>query len=427
MHNPEDDLSGKELENYKHKKVVKGIAWYSVIASILLFAGFISAYIVSKMDKFWLMIDLPKPFFISTFIIIISSVSLFLALRFAKKNNGKLVKVFLISTLFLGVVFGYFQYKGWKKLVNQGNFVTGGIFYTYGAYGNDFVLLKDGERIEHDGENYVLNGEMLSKSEVESIRNFAFQICGNNRREVLDNYLVEDYNKPYQILQLAKDSIPEGIVEFKDNKAYVNGKLFLAGEQKDLFRFTFGIYREIPFFAIKGKYGEDFAIRLNNETLEFEDKKLYFPEADLTADEVSSINKKVFEGGQEYEIKKGKIFVNGIAVDESDFETFLQLNEGIEVRFLNGKWTRLREELNNAQYAEFYQAGNIASSYVYVFTVMHILHMLIALIVLLIVIKRSFKGFYNAENQLGIQAIGIIWHFLGVLWITLFVILQYFH
>ena len=35
MGNPEDELSGKELEKHKHKKVVKGIAWYMVIASII--------------------------------------------------------------------------------------------------------------------------------------------------------------------------------------------------------------------------------------------------------------------------------------------------------------------------------------------------------------------------------------------------------
>ena len=50
MGNSEEELSGKELENHKHKKVVKGIAWYMVIASVLLFAGWVSAFIVSKMD-----------------------------------------------------------------------------------------------------------------------------------------------------------------------------------------------------------------------------------------------------------------------------------------------------------------------------------------------------------------------------------------
>jgi len=427
MEHLEEELSGKELENHKHKKVVKGIAWYMVIASVLLFAGFVSAFIVSKMDKAWVVIELPIQFYISTLIILISSGTLYLAMRSAKQNKQGALKGFLIITMLLGLSFSFVQYKGWKELYGQGNAFTGGIFYTYGAYGSDFVILKNGEKIDYNGEDYLINGEILSESEVLNIREFAHQICGDNRRETLDNYHVENYNNPYSILRLAQDSLKEGVVEFKDKHAYVNDELFLAGAQKDLFRFTFGVYNQTPLFAIKGVYGEDFSIRLNNEVLEYENNRLYFPAQDLTPTEVANINKKVFEGGKEYEIKKGKISVNGEPVDESTFETFVQLNEGIEVHFKNGKWTRLREELNNAQNNEMRQARNIASSYIYVFTGMHILHVVIALILLFVIIKRSLKGYYTDKNQLGIQATSIIWHFLGVLWLSLFLLLQYFH
>ena len=427
MGKPEDELSGKELENHKHKKVVKGIAWYMVIASVLLFAGWVSAFIVSKMDKAWVVIELPKPFYISTLLIILSSITLYLALRFAKQNKQGVLKGFLILTMLLGVSFAYLQYKGWKKLYSQGNVVTGNIFYTYGAYGTDFILLKNEENIEFDGKDYLINGEALSEEEVEDIREFAYQICGNRRREKLDDYMIESYNNPYSIQRLHKDSLKEGIVNFKEKKAVVNGEVFLASAQKDLFRFAFGVYNQTPLFALKGEYGLDFTVRLNNETLEYENNKLYFPAHHLTPGEVANINKKVFEGGQEYEIKKGEIYVNGELLDQVSFETNVMLNDGIEIHYKNGKWTRLREELNNAQNNEMRQAGNIASSYIYVFTGMHVLHVLIALILLFVIIKRSFKGYYTEKNQLGIQATSIIWHFLGVLWLSLFLLLQYFH
>ena len=427
MGNPEEELSGKELENYKHKKVVKGIAWYMVIASVLLFAGWVSAFIVSKMDKAWVVIELPKPFYISTLLIILSSITLYLALRFAKQNKQGMLKGFLILTMLLGVSFAYVQYKGWKKLYSQGNVVTGNIFYTYGAYGTEFILLKNEEKIDFNGKDYLVSGEVLSEIEVKEIREFAYQICGDRRKEKLDNYTVDNYNNPYSILRLHKDSLKEGIVDFKENKAFVNGEVFLASAQKDLFRFAFGVYNQTPLFALKGVYGEDFVIRLNNETLEYENNKLFFPSKDLTQSEVANINKNVFEGGQEYEFKKGKIYVNDELVDQVNFETYVQLNEGIEVYYREGKWTRLREELNNAQNNEMRQAGNIASSYIYVFTGMHVLHVLIALILLFVIIKRSFKGYYTEKNQLGIQATSIIWHFLGVLWLSLFLLLQYFH
>ena len=196
MGNPEDELSGKELENHKHKKVVKGIAWYMVIASVLLFAGWVSAFIVSKMDKAWVVIELPKPFYISTLLIILSSITLYLALRFAKQNKQGMLKGFLILTMLLGVSFAYVQYKGWEKLYSQGNVVTGNIFYTYGAYGTDFILLKNEEKIDFNGKDYLVSGEVLSEMEVQEIREFAYQICGDRRKEKLDNYTVDNYNQP---------------------------------------------------------------------------------------------------------------------------------------------------------------------------------------------------------------------------------------
>ena len=285
MGKAEDKLSGKELEKHKHKRVVKGIAWYMVIASILLFAGWVSAFIVSKMDKAWVVIDLPKAFYISTLIILLSSITLYLALRFAKQNKQGMLKGFLILTMLLGVSFAYVQYKGWKKLYSQGNVVTGNIFYTYGAYGTDFILLKNKERIEFDGKDYLINGVVLSESEVKDIREFAYQICGNRRKEKLDDYRVEN-SSPYSVFRLQQDSLQEGSVEFKEKKAYVNGEVFLASAQKDLFRFAFGVYNQTPLFALKGVYGEDFVIRLNNETLEYENNKLFFPAKDLTQSEV---------------------------------------------------------------------------------------------------------------------------------------------
>ena len=426
MGKAEDELSGKDLESYKHKRVVRGIAWYIVIASILLFAGWVSAFIVSKMDKAWVVIDLPKPFYISTLLILLSSITLYLALRFAKQNKQGMLKAFLILTMLLGVSFAYVQYKGWKKLYSQGNVVTGNIFYTYGAYGTDFILLKNKERIEFDGKDYLINDVVLSESEVQDMREFAYQICGDRRKEKLDDYRVDNLSS-YSVFRLQQDSLKEGPVEFKEKKAYVNGEVFLAAAQKDLFRFAFGVYNQTPLFALKGVYGEDFVIRLNNEILEHENNKLFFPAKDLTKSEVVNINKKVFEGGQEYEIKKGEIYANGELISQVNFETYVQLNEGIEVHYKNGKWTRLREELNAAQNNELRQAGNTASSYIYVFTGMHVLHVLIALILLSVIIRRSFKGRYSEKNQLGIQATSIIWHFLGALWLSLFLLLQFFH
>lgn len=426
MSEVEEPLS-EEVMQRRHRRAKMGIAVVAVVASFMLFAGLISALMVSSMDKFWVVIKLPKPFFISTIVIVLSSISLFFALSAAKKNNQKLVKASLLITLLLAVVFGVFQTKGWMKMMSEGKMVAENIFYSYGSYGSDFVVLKNGKEISYDGYDYLIGGEKLDETEVTSLKNFAYQISGDRRRETLDNYQVENYGDPYSIKRLAKDSLDEVILEFKDNKVFANSIALLPNQQKDLFRFAFGIYREMPYFIIKGTYGEDFYLLLNNEKLDFQDRRLYYPERDLNEAEIHAIEKKVFQGGVEYEVRKGEVFENGNKVDLSTFETFLDLNDGIQVHVKNGKWTQMRQELNDAQYSEFYQASNVASSYIWMFTVLHVFHVLIAFFILLAVVIRSFKGYYNQNNQLGLKAVGVVWHFLGALWVILFILLQYFH
>jgi cytochrome c oxidase subunit 3 len=63
------------------------------------------------------------------------------------------------------------------------------------------------------------------------------------------------------------------------------------------------------------------------------------------------------------------------------------------------------------------------SSYLYVLSGMHLLHLLGGLIALIVVIFKSVYKFYSAENNLGIQLAGIYWHFLGGLWVYLFLFL----
>ena len=53
------------------------------------------------------------------------------------------------------------------------------------------------------------------------------------------------------------------------------------------------------------------SIRLNNETLEYENNKLFFPSKDLTQSEIANINKKVFEGVRSMKLKKGRYMLTG--------------------------------------------------------------------------------------------------------------------
>lgn len=66
-----------------------------------------------------------------------------------------------------------------------------------------------------------------------------------------------------------------------------------------------------------------------------------------------------------------------------------------------------------------------ASSFIYLITVFHVLHLLAGLISLIIVGFKSIQEKYNSKNILGVELSLIYWHFLGGLWIYLFLFLKY--
>jgi cytochrome c oxidase subunit 3 len=81
------------------EKVKKNLVYVGIFSVIMLFAGFTSAYIVSMGDSFWLKFPLPSAFWISTAVIILSSVFFELAIRSIKKENASRLKLFMALAL----------------------------------------------------------------------------------------------------------------------------------------------------------------------------------------------------------------------------------------------------------------------------------------------------------------------------------------
>lgn len=109
----------QELKQAKRKSA-KPMLWVSMISMTMMFAGLTSAYVVSRKRDDWVSFDLPSAFYISTLLIILSSIAFMLAKFFIKKDNRQLTTLFLISTLVLGVGFVIFQFEGFKQLFNSG-------------------------------------------------------------------------------------------------------------------------------------------------------------------------------------------------------------------------------------------------------------------------------------------------------------------
>lgn len=113
-----------ELTTAKRKSA-KPMLWISMISMTMFFAGLTSAYVVSRKREDWVSFDLPMSFYISTVLIVLSSITFILAQRLLKKDNLKTSFMLLIATLVLGLGFIYYQYEGFNQLRSVGLFFTG--------------------------------------------------------------------------------------------------------------------------------------------------------------------------------------------------------------------------------------------------------------------------------------------------------------
>ena len=114
----------KELTDAKNKSA-KPMLWVSMISMVMFFAGLTSAYVISMKREDWVTFDLPTSFYISTALIILSSLTLFLSQNFLKKDKRQLSLMLIIITLFLGIGFIWQQYTGFKELESSGLYFTG--------------------------------------------------------------------------------------------------------------------------------------------------------------------------------------------------------------------------------------------------------------------------------------------------------------
>ncbi|WCM41738.1 cytochrome c oxidase subunit 3 [Flavobacterium sp. CBA20B-1] len=71
-------------------------------------------------------------------------------------------------------------------------------------------------------------------------------------------------------------------------------------------------------------------------------------------------------------------------------------------------------------------ASTITTSFLYVVVLVHIAHLAGGLISLLIVIYNHYKQKYNATQTLGIELSAMFWHFLGFLWLYLFLFFTFY-
>lgn len=94
--------------------------WAAMGSIAMMFASLTSAYVVRRGAGNWLEYKLPSLFFISTLVLLVSSLTLHWSYTSYKKGLELKYKGFLVVTLMLGLVFAVLQYQGWLILYSYG-------------------------------------------------------------------------------------------------------------------------------------------------------------------------------------------------------------------------------------------------------------------------------------------------------------------
>jgi cytochrome c oxidase subunit III len=118
------DLEEKEYKARKYKAETM-LVWLLTFSVIMVFAGLTSAYIIRKEARDWQEFRLPEVYFLSTALLILSSVFMIFVMSSVKKDKIRMAQVLMVIALFLGIAFCYTQYQGFYELHAQGIFSVG--------------------------------------------------------------------------------------------------------------------------------------------------------------------------------------------------------------------------------------------------------------------------------------------------------------
>ena len=273
----------KEISPELNAKMKKNLLWIFIFAVIMIFAGLTSGYLVSRGGNFWVSINLPIAFQISTGAIILSSICLFLARKAVQQGKHLILKITLGLAFSLGTAFGISQYIGWTQLAENGNVVSGEIMNIRGKYGKYFTLIYEGKEISYDNATFFLKGEPVSEAVMGEMKGFAEALMLGSQTEN-KSYNLNNYGTKFSI------RFSNNLLTYTNNRLLSNGSELSDVQHDRLYHFAENIVNDRGDFIIKGKYGEDFSIYYNGEELDYKNRQFYLKGEPLSKKKVSDLN-----------------------------------------------------------------------------------------------------------------------------------------
>jgi heme/copper-type cytochrome/quinol oxidase subunit 3 len=164
------------------ERTKKMLMYFIVFAIVMLFAGFTSAYIVSNMGQFWIHVPATGAFWISNALLVASSATLWLSVRWMRAGDKTKTLIGLAATLLLGIGFTVSQAEGWKAMTDLGmgwsvsEHESGMNAYRWNnieaimesgaVYGEDYTVSRNGKPIIYSPERnefYASNDKLMVK------------------------------------------------------------------------------------------------------------------------------------------------------------------------------------------------------------------------------------------------------------------------
>jgi cytochrome c oxidase subunit 3 len=112
----QDIPSGERGKIHPHKFIL----WVALGSIVMMFAGLTSAYIVKSSQANWVEVKTPIQFWYSTAVILLSSLTIQMALRSFRQREMRKYRQLIVATTVLGIVFVMLQWSGFQWMWQNG-------------------------------------------------------------------------------------------------------------------------------------------------------------------------------------------------------------------------------------------------------------------------------------------------------------------
>ena len=156
-----------EIVNEQRQKIHphKFTLWVALGSIIMMFAGLTSAYVVKREQPGWSTFSIPQAFYYSTAVILLSSLTVQMALKAFKDREMIRYRNLLTATAVGGIVFVLLQWKGFREIWSTG--IT-----LHGSGGGQFLYIIAGLHAVHVLGGIVALLVMVARAFMPRIRSY---------------------------------------------------------------------------------------------------------------------------------------------------------------------------------------------------------------------------------------------------------------